>query len=1097
MRRDSIQDIFSRSAEQHAARVAVERGRARATYRELEEESNRLANFLLAAGAKRGSIVVVMSRDTIRVAAALIATLKAGCAFAPFDPRLPTNRLKAMAAQLDPRWFVTEVEHLGRVAEASSASAEGSRVVCVDGEPCEVLEGSRASLVEGYGDFADAARPRVESDPDDLCSVYFTSGSTGAPKGIAGRLKAIAHFVQWQAGALGLKEGVRVSQLSSPAWDGFLKDLFVPLTAGGTSVAPESRELALDARAFADWIGASRLNVLHCVPSLFRSLTTVGLKPEEFPDLRYVVLAGEPLLPADVGRWADVFGDRIQLVNQYGPTETTIIKLFHFVKPSDRGRRAVPIGKPMPGSAAVIVDARNRACPRGEVGEILIRTPYRAHGYYNRPDLTAEVFVPNPFGGDPQDIVYRTGDYARMLEDGSFEFVGRKDHQVKVRGIRIELAEVENLLRSHEAVRDVAVIDRDDSLGNKYLCAYVVLEGDVETAALRRHLAESLPDYMMPSAFVKLDALPRNINGKVDRKALPAPGGEGDSYVAPRDAVEEVVAGVWSEVLGVERVGVNDNFFDLGGHSLLATQVISRVRSALGADVPLRRLFETPTVEGLAAAVAAGLRKGATPPPPLVRAPRDKMQPLSFAQQRLWFMDQLEPGSAFYNVPAAVRLSGRLDTQAFGRALCEVVRRHEALRTHFASFEGRPVQVVSDENLRVLDLSDLSALRADEREARVREAAREWAARPFDLSRGPLLRARLLRLREEEHVVLFCMHHIVGDLWSMSVLVREVAALYDAFTKGEPSPLPELPIQYADFAVWQREWLRGEALEEQLAYWRTQLAGAPSLLELHPDGRRAEQNFEGARMPVALSASLTAGLKALGRREGVTLFMTTLAAFGVALGHRSRQTDMLVGTPVANRQQVEVENLIGFFVNTLVLRLDLSGDPTFRELLARVRETALGAYAHQDMPFEKLVEELRPERSLSRNPLFQVAFTLDQIPAHEATLSGLVMSPVESDKGMTQFDMVLHLAEAQGVVAGTLQYQTGLFREQTMRRLFEHFETVLRLVVERPDARLSELTAALAEADRRAWAEREKEGAAVSLQKLRGARRQAAGEPRG
>nr|QEO74660.1 AMP-dependent synthetase and ligase [uncultured bacterium] len=1091
MSQESIQELFSRAAERHAARVALERGARRLTYGELEEESNRLANFLADAGAARGSVVAVMSGDTARVVTAIIAVLKAGCAFAPFDPRLPTGRLKTMAEQIEPRWFIAESEHMGKVAEVASATEGGVKVVCLDGEPQALEGGGRVTTVGGYAGFARTTRPRVESAPDDLCSIFFTSGSTGKPKGIAGRLKGIAHFALWESGALGLSEGVRVSQLTGPSFDGFLKDVFVPLCVGGTVCAPESRELTLDARALADWLNATRINVLHCVPSVFRTLINVGLAPDDFPELRHVVLAGEPLLPADVGRWVEVFGERVQLVNLYGPTETAITKFFYFVRPSDKDRRSIPIGKPMPGAAALVVDAQGRICPPGEVGEILIRTPHVAHGYYNQPELTAEVFVPNPFGTDPRDIVYRTGDYGRLLEDGDFEFVGRKDQQVKVRGVRIELAEVESLLRAHESVRDVAVVDREDASGNKYLCAYVVLDGGAEPGVLKHHLAQTLPAFMMPSAFIELKALPRTANGKLDRKALPAPGGVAADYVAPRTPVEEVVAAVWSEVLGVERVGVHDNFFDLGGHSLLATQVVVRVRAATGADVALRRLFEGPTVAELAAAAESARREGRAAPPRIERAAREGALPLSFAQQRLWFLDQLEPGSAFYNVSAAVRLRGALDVAALRRALGEIVRRHESLRTTFKAVDGHPAQVVAASLELPLEVSDLSELPESEREESVAAHAREWARRPFDLAQGPLLRAHLLRLGAEEHVALFTMHHIISDLWSIEVLVREVAALYEAFVEGRPSPLGELAVQYADYAVWQRGWLEGATLERQLDYWRGALAGAPARLELPTDGARAGMDFEGAQIGVALSEPLAAGLRALGRREGATLFMTLLAAFAATLQHHAGQTDILVGTPVANRQQVEVENLIGFFLNMLVLRTDLSGDPTFRELLGRVRETALGAYAHQDVPFERLVEELAPERSLSHNPLFQVAFTLDQAPAHETKLAGLTMSPVESDKGLAQFDLVLHLMNRPEAIAGRLQYKTALFGAATVARLLSHFEAVCALAVARPEARLSEFARELAEVDRRLWAEKQKEATAVSRSKLHGARRQA------
>ncbi|HZI19016.1 MAG TPA: condensation domain-containing protein, partial [Pyrinomonadaceae bacterium] len=519
-------------------------------------------------------------------------------------------------------------------------------------------------------------------------------------------------------------------------------------------------------------------------------------------------------------------------------------------------------------------------------------------------------------------------------------------------------------------------------------------------------------------------------------------------------------------------------------------QVMSRVRAAVGAEVPLRKLFESPTVAGLAAAAEAALREGTKPPPPIEMVSREGRLPLSFAQQRLWFLDQLEPGGTFYNIPVAVKLTGRLDVEAFGRALNEVVRRHEALRTTFATHGEGAAQIIAPALVLPLPLTDLSALPEGQRPAAAAAAVREFSNRPFDLSRGPLLRVGLLRLDDEEHVVMLTTHHIVSDVWSMGLLVQELATLYEAFSARQPSPLEELPVQYADYAVWQREWLRGEVLGSQLAYWRRQLADAPSVLDFPKDrSRHATASFKGARIPVEIPEELVAELKTLSRRESSTLYMTMLAAFAATLRHHAHQDDLLIGTPIVNRKQVEVESLIGFFINTLVLRAKLSGDPSFRELMKRVREVCLGAYAHQDVPFERLVEELKPERSLTHNPLFQASFTLDQFPLREVHLSGLTMSPVELEHGTAQFDLVLHLVDAGDHIAGSLQYRTELFDTATMRDFASQFETVLRATVARPDARLSEIEAALAAEERRRREEQEVEVAAVSLQKLRKVRR--------
>ncbi len=1066
----SIQEIFSRTAERRPLAVAVERGTERVTYLQLEQDSNRLANLLIDSGATRGSIVAIMTSDRIRVLTSILAALKANCAFTPFDPRLPGLRLKTMVEQIKPGWFVTETEHLQMLAEL----ARDAKLFTVE---------------EAFADYGNSTPPPLQSDPDQMSSIFFTSGSTGKPKAIAGRLKGLSHFVSWETGALSLDENTRGSQLTSPSWDAFLRDVFVPLSTGGTVCIPERDDLKLDGVALAKWIETSRLTILHCVPSLFRSLINVGLTGNTFPDLRYVVMAGEPLLPSDVRRWTEVFNDRIRLVNLYGPTETTLTKLVYFVSPTDKDRRSIPIGKPMPGVGAIVVDAQGRVCPRGEVGEILIRTPYRSLGYLNQPELTAQVFVPNPLNNDPQDIVYRTGDYGRLLDDDNFEFVGRKDHQVKIRGVRVELAEVESLLRGHESVKDVVVVDRDDATGNKYLCAYVVLDHDTATGLLQQHLAKLLPEVMMPSAIVKIDAIPRLINGKVDRKSLPAPFADHAAYVAPRTAIEEVVAGIWSDVLGLEEVGVEDNFFELGGHSLLAMTIIARVASSFRVEIPVRRIFETPTVAALSSAIEEGLRNGAAAPPRLVRTSHTGPLPLSFAQQRLWFLDQLESGSVFYNVPAAVRLRGPLNVQALQRALDEIVRRHEILRTSFPAVNDQPVQSIASALELPFDVIDLGGI--PEPEQLIASYAREWASLHFDLARGPLVRARLLRLDQSEHVLLFCMHHIIGDAWSMSVLVNEWATLYDAFAAGKPSPLGELPVQYADYAVWQREWLQGAVLDEQLDYWRKQLADAPTLLSSASGSSQSSQTFEGSRLNVALPESLRVELHDLSLREGATLFMTLLTVFSATLHHHMHQDDLLIGTPIADRRQVEVQDLIGFFLDTLVLRINLKGDPTFGELLARAREVSLEAYAHQDVPFEKLVEELRPERSLSHNPFFQVSFTLDQVPAAQPALDGLTLSNVEIEIGVAQFGLVLHLADTGERIIGTLQYQTRFFEPTTMERFLRHFEIICVEAAKSPEVRLSQLANILSAADRQTSLEQSKQVAAVSLAKLKTARRQA------
>jgi amino acid adenylation domain-containing protein len=638
------------------------------------------------------------------------------------------------------------------------------------------------------------------------------------------------------------------------------------------------------------------------------------------------------------------------------------------------------------------------------------------------------------------------------------------DGQVKVRGYRIELGEVEAVLSEHAAVQQAVVVVREDVPGEKRLVAYLVMESSnaVNIGDVRRFLREKLPEYMVPSTFVILPTMPLTRHGKVDRAALPAPEQveSRQELVAPRTPIEELLVNLYAEVLHVERVSREDNFFELGGHSLLATQLISRIREVFQLEVPLRLLFEQPTVTLLAEGIKMLRTAGdsAMTPPAIERVSREGPLPLSFAQQRLWFIDQLEAGSPFYNSPAAVRLYGQLDLPALEQTFTELVRRHESLRTHFAVEGGEPVQVIAEAEELSLPVTDLRQMGEQEREAEMERLAREEAQRAFDLSRGPMLRVAVLRLGEEEHVLLMTMHHIVSDAWSMGVLVREVAALYEAYSEGRPSPLAELPIQYADYAAWQREWLRGDVLEEQLSYWREQLGGELPVLELPTDHLRpSARSYRGGQLSFEVSGEVLRGVKQLSRRQGATLFMTLLGAFQLLLMRYSGQEEIIVGTDIASRTRTETEPLIGFFINELVMRTDLRGDPTFEELVERVREVCLGAYAHQDLPFERLVEELAPERSLSHTPLFQVQFLVQNTPTESLELPGLRLEAVHTDSGAARFDLTLAMREYEGQLMASAQYNADLFERETIERMGAHFQTLLAGIVADPQQRLSQL----------------------------------------
>jgi pristinamycin I synthase-3/4 len=712
------------------------------------------------------------------------------------------------------------------------------------------------------------------------------------------------------------------------------------------------------------------------------------------------------------------------------------------------GDRDPPIGRPLSNTRVYVLDERLEPVPVGVGGELYIAGAGLARGYLGRPGLTSERFVASPYG-EPGTRMYRSGDLVRWRKDGNLEFLGRIDQQVKVRGYRIELGEIEAALREQEGVRDAVVVAREDQPGEKRLVGYVVGNSGwrVDIGLLRRALERKLPGYMVPAAVVVLESLPLTPNGKLDRKGLPVPEwGGGEGYRAPRTPEEEILCGLFADVLGLERVGLDDDFFTLGGHSLLATRLVSRIRAVLGVELAIRTLFESPSVGQLNPRLREGISERASAP--LERQDRPERLPLSYAQQRLWFIDQLKENSTEYNMPQALRLRGDLDREALERAVAAIVGRHESLRTHFAEVEGEPVQVIEPESQIEVPLEDLSGLGIEEQQRRVAVAMRQQSQEPFDLGHGPVLRMKLLRLGDGEHILLQTMHHIVSDGWSQGVFNRELMVLYKSFREGGENPLPELPVQYADFALWQRKWLNAAALEEGLSYWKEQLADIPERLELPADRPRpAVQTFAAEFCKVVLTEEQTAALKQIGHQNHTTLYMTLLAAFGVLLSRYSGQQDIVVGSPIANRQDVKLEELIGFFVNTLVMRVQVKPQMTFRDLLQEVRQTTLDAYRHQDVPFERLVEELSPQRYLNMHPVFQVVFGIQNAPSVAPALPGITIDPILRQEFNVHADVVVHAWERGGQVEFGWLYNRDLFDRWRMEQMTRHFVRVLEAMI--------------------------------------------------
>jgi amino acid adenylation domain-containing protein len=1040
-----VHELFEAQVESSRWATAVVSEEERVSYEELNRRANQVARYLVRQGVGAEDRVGICVERSIDLVVGLLGILKAGGAYVPLDPNYPRERLDYMLKDAAVKTIVTQERLKAVFAE------RGRERICIDSDWSWIA-------------WESGQNPERRALVENLAYVIYTSGSTGKPKGVAITHRSAVTLVRWAGEVFSEEELNGVLASTSICFDLSVFELMAPLCWGGKVV------LAEDALSWPELSVASEVRLINTVPSAMRELVRRSGMPES---VGTVNLAGE-VLRNDLAQriYERVSAGRV--LNLYGPTEDTTYSTWTVV--SNGAKEEPTIGRPIANTEVYILDQEMRPAPIGVEGEIYISGDGLARCYLNRPEMTAEKFLPNPFGKGSGERLYCTGDVGRRVEDGNVEFQGRSDRQVKVRGYRIELGEIERALEQDERVREAVVVVREDDHGDKRLVAYVVADGEreEETGRLRKYLKERLPDYMAPSAIIFLEKMPLTPNGKVDRKALPRPGREwGESeaaYVAPRTPVEEMLAGIFEDVLKLDRVGIRDNFFEIGGHSLLATRVTSRVRNALEVEIGVRSVFEEATVEGLARRIENAIRAGEKAPPPLVRAPRNGRVavrlPLSFAQQRLWFLDQLEPGRAIYNLSVAVNLEGNLNLGALERAVNGVVRRHEVLRTRIEVEAGEPAQVVDEWAPQKLEVIDLTRLTPEEGEAEARRIAREDAGTGFDLGRGPLMRVKALKLEEGRHALLFTLHHIVSDGWSMELLVKEVCELYEVMSEGKESHLPELKFQYSDYAYWQRHYLSDEVFEESLRYWRKQLGGRPPVIDLARDRPRPPAlSYRGAARSVRLSKELCESLKALSKREGVTLFMTLLAAFKTLLYKYTAELDLVIGIALANRNRSEVEPIIGFFVNMLPLRTDLSGNPRFIQLLKRVKEVALGAYAHQELPFEKLVEAIRPERELGQSPLFNIAFGVQSSPEEEVQLKGLKILPMTIAPESARLDLTLWITERAGAMSANWTYSIDLFEEKAILRLHRHFETLLSNIVARPDAPLDELEM-LSEAER-------------------------------
>ncbi|MFF2331567.1 MULTISPECIES: amino acid adenylation domain-containing protein [unclassified Streptomyces] len=1007
--------------------VAVVAGSVTLTYRQFDAAVNRLAHRLTAHGATAERFVAVALPRSVDFLVAVHAVVKTGAAYLPVEPGLPDERIRRMIAEADPVCTVTTAETAGRLPRAAAPLLAPGDDLANDGPD-------------------NPGPPKVDIRGGHPAYLIYTSGSTGAPKGVVVPHSGIVNRLAWMSAQYPLSSEDRVLHKTPAGFDVSVWELFWPLQNGAALLIarPDGHK---DPGYLAELIHEQRITTVHFVPSMLAEFLEHDAA-RACTGLRRVICSGEPL-PAELARRFHARLPGVHLFNLYGPTETSVDVTHWACEP---GAATVPIGRPVWNTRMYVLDPDLRPLPPGTAGELYVAGDQLARGYLHQPGLTAQRFRPDPYGPDGSRM-YATGDIGRWRADGAIEYVGRADRQVKLRGHRIELGEIEAALAARTGIAQAVVVLSDDKPGGPRLIAYVVPErGAFEgSAALRGHAAEILPDYMVPSVVVPLDRLPLGPNGKLDHAALPAPDTGVDS-VAPRDGVEELVAGVWSELLGVQRVGAFDDFFELGGHSLLVTRAVSRLRDVLSVEIPFGTLFEASTVAGVAEVVSDLRRGGGGDVLPAVE-PRTggAVVPLSFAQQRMWFVHQLIPDNPFYNLPAAYRIRGPLDVSALREALSGVVARHEVLRSVFTVNEhGIPESKVHQAGPMELPVEIPAGASEEERVAEAGRLMGRFASQVFDLEHGPVLRAVLVRLGADDHVLAVVVHHLVADGWSGAILNHELGSLYAARLEDRPDPLPPLPVQYGDYALWQRHVFGERELAGQLAYWQQTLRGVEPVLELPTDRTRpAVSTYRGGVRVFALPADVTDKLRELARAERATLFMVLLAAFDVLLVRYTGRTDVLVGTPVANRRRPELEGMVGFFINTLVLRVDCSGAPAFRELLNRVRTATLGAYAHQDVPFEHIVSELGIRRDLRHNPLVQVMFQLQNTPHEQLRLSRTETTLMDLKVPVsTRFDLEVHLQEtATGEIEGRLVYDLSLYDPETMRDFAETYRRLLQHVV--------------------------------------------------
>ncbi|MEK3875921.1 amino acid adenylation domain-containing protein [Paenibacillus sp. FSL M7-0420] len=1033
---NTLQHQFRETVGKYAEKIAIEYGEYTVSYRELDYKSDQIACSLARNGVQKKAHVGVLASSRINLIYAMLGILKAGAVFVPLDGSYPASRLTAMLAASGTSLLLVDNDICGNQLEDIRRNHFGMKTFSIE----EIF-----AVEPAHDGFSNVA----EISPEDHVYIYFTSGTTGQPKAIVGINNSLLHFINWEIKAFQIPDNIKVSQLTPPCHDPFLRDVFVPLLTGGTLCIPPSKVFILSDTALVEWIEANGIYLVHCTPSLFRIMNSKELTSEHFSRLHHVALAGERIKPRDLKNWYEIFGSRIQLVNLYGPTETTLAKLYYLINPEDTERASIPIGKPIDGCRAIILNSDMKVCSPGESGQIVIRTPFRTAGYYNEPDLTAKTFVPNPFSNQANDIVYKTGDLGRLLEDGNIEFLGRVDRQVKIRGFRVELDEIENEMLKFPGIRECVVnIKESSSREQEIMTAFYTSPRPLEEQEIRGFLETKFQDYMVPSYLIQLDSIPLTANNKVDYAKLPHPERFSFSYLAPQNDIEVRLERIWCQILHADRIGLNRNFLKIGGTSLDLMTLISKIYQEFGVNVPLGEIFRGATIEKIACSIAYLLgeedeRNGIFIEPTVGKK---EFYPLSSVQSRMYTLSFIKDIGTGYNVSSAFVVDGEFNTWKAEQAITAITERHEALRTTFHLVNNKPMQKIHehiDIHIGRVELGHSTP-----------EALVQSMVQPFNLEQLPLFRISLINLSSNKKIIFFDIHHIISDEASIDNFIHEFTLLYN----DERKALPQLSIQYKDYSYWQEEQANSAMTKKQEQFWLEYLKGSVSKLHLQLD-KTATKNrrFHGSNVYFDLDESLTSQLKRMAEQHECTLFMVLMALYNVLLAKYTGQTDIVVGTPVLGRTHGELEHLVGAFINTLALRSFPGEELRFVEFLKQVKTHSIQIFEHQEYPFEKVVDQLGTGRGLNRNPVFSTLFVFQQNKEAEISLKDAMLTPFHIEGNTAKFDISLYTEDRGERIRCWFEYKVDLFKQYAVEEMADEFINIANRVADFPSIHLKEI----------------------------------------